>query len=81
MSVSFDASDFVGPIKPPPLQTLAGLSEQVQVKGGDMYNRKSEMTMDGSSPKTYYQEHGMGRAALDKNSFCFQFASKQRSPS
>eukprot|EP00957_Ditylum_brightwellii_P097937 7459166-Ditylum_brightwellii.AAC.1 len=33
------------------------------------------------SPQTYYQEHGMGRAALDKGSFCFQFASKQRSPS
>eukprot|EP00957_Ditylum_brightwellii_P088612 6749381-Ditylum_brightwellii.AAC.1 len=33
------------------------------------------------SPQTYYQEHGMGRAALDKDSFCFQFASKQRSPS
>eukprot|EP00957_Ditylum_brightwellii_P135357 10321015-Ditylum_brightwellii.AAC.1 len=33
------------------------------------------------SPQTYYQEHRMGRAALDKDSFHFQFASKQRSPS
>eukprot|EP00957_Ditylum_brightwellii_P133437 10173328-Ditylum_brightwellii.AAC.1 len=33
------------------------------------------------SVQTYYQENGMGRAALEKYSFHFQFASKQRSPS
>eukprot|EP00957_Ditylum_brightwellii_P140141 10678805-Ditylum_brightwellii.AAC.1 len=33
------------------------------------------------SPQTHYQEQGMGCAALDKDSFFFQFASKQRSPS
>eukprot|EP00957_Ditylum_brightwellii_P031741 2407077-Ditylum_brightwellii.AAC.1 len=33
MSISFDASDFVGLIKPLSLQTLARWSEQMQVEG------------------------------------------------
>eukprot|EP00957_Ditylum_brightwellii_P191539 14583589-Ditylum_brightwellii.AAC.1 len=32
-SITFDSTDFVGPIKPPSSQTLAGLSEKTQVRG------------------------------------------------